>query len=279
MKKLTPSFLTLAGGAITIAAFAAVYIWLYQYQPLVQPWNDIWLYAIFVLAAMLAAVAATSVVFQFKPSDKPRSVWLHFAAGLWCWSAAELIWMIYALTVEEPASVSIADVAWSGAYVLFALAFMQQFRLILSPSKKQEARWLVGGLGAILLVTLILTTLLRQLGGESQQNWGETFLVVFYPVGDLAIGLMALRVSQLFGRGQWGRVWWGMIFFTFSDALYSWLDFSGIYALSVESGNSFSLITDVVYISAYLLIALACVSQITLMRYGAHSVKTIEDFD
>jgi hypothetical protein len=267
MKKSNPSTIILALSVTAIVALLAVYIFLYQVQPLELKWNDFWLYAIYVIAAVFAAIASTSVVLHFRKTDQPRIVWVYFSLGLWCWAVAELVWMIYALTAEEVASISLADVFWVSAYVFFALAFVCQFRLIYSTTVKQEAIWVGGIFAAVVFITAVITAVLR-VASESEQTWFETFLTVSYPIGDLAIGLAALRVSQIFGRGLWGRVWWGLIFFAFSDALYTWLDFSGIYAISVETGNPLSLLTDTVYIAAYLLVGLACISQALLMHYG-----------
>ncbi|MFZ6026346.1 MAG: hypothetical protein ACOYYS_01405 [Chloroflexota bacterium] len=268
MKKRNPSPPVLATAVALIAAISAIYVLLYQAQPLPQPWNDVGTYLIFVLAAALAALAATLVAFRFHKTDKPRLVWVWFATGLWSWALAELIWMIYALTMDEIPALTPADILWVGAYGFFALSFVHQYYLIFSPTIRKSILWLVGITGAVLLLAGALTTALYRFGGESEQAWFETFVTVFYAVGDLAVGLVALRLSQLFGRGLWGRVWWGLIFFALSDALYSWLEFSGIYAVSVETGNPLSLITDVVYFDAYLVVGLACLSQWLLMRYG-----------
>jgi hypothetical protein len=278
MKKSNPSSLILALGAIAGFAILASYVYLYQVQPLETFWNDFWLCAIYVIAATLAAIISTLVALRFRKTDQPRRIWVYFSLGLWFWAIAELVWMIYAYSVEEIASVSIADAIWVFAYMFFALSFVYQFRLIHSTTRKQETTWLGGIVTAALLVTAVITTFLHR-AGETEQTWFETFVIVSYPVGDLVIGLAALRVSQIFGRGLWGQVWWGLIVFAFSDALYSWLDFSGIYANSVEAGNPLSLTTDLVYISAYLIVALACLSQVLLMQHGPRLRKIVDELE
>jgi hypothetical protein len=50
--------------------------------------------------------------------------------------------------------------------------------------------------------------------------------------------------------------------------LYAWLEISGVYSFLVEGGNPLSLMADVVYFEAYLIVALACYSQWLLLKYG-----------
>jgi preprotein translocase subunit SecF len=80
--------------------------------------------------------------------------------------------------------------------------------------------------------------------------------------------IAALGLGHTFGRGMWGRVWLGLLAFVISDALYSYVSFTGMYALSVESGNILSLVVDVIYALAYMLVALAAFNQYLLVRYG-----------
>src|SRR5512145_1894724 len=110
MKKSNPSSQILAVAIALIVAISAVYVWLYQFQPLEPPWNDVWTYLIFVLAAALAATTSTMITFQFRKTDKPRLVWLFFSAGLWGWAIAELAWMLIALSANEIGSITLADV-------------------------------------------------------------------------------------------------------------------------------------------------------------------------
>ncbi len=274
MKKSNPSSLIMAASLLVDGLIVGLYFVLYQYQPLPAPWNDGLLYFIFVLAAGMSASAATLIAFQFHKEDAPRVIWFYFSLGLWAWTAAEFTWMIYGLSMPEVPGITLADAFWVGALGFFSWAFVRQYRLIFASRRRAERLWLLLTTFTSLILAALIATLLHWLDAQSEQSWFETALTIFYPITDLAIALAALRLSHIFGRGLWGRTWWGLLAFAVSDALYSWLTFTGIYANSAEAGNPLSLFVDITYICAYLAVGIGCLSQWLLMRYGRSRPNT-----
>lgn len=112
------------------------------------------------------------------------------------------------------------------------------------------------------------STLGLHLLGKTEQAWHETLLLVFYPYADLALAVAAILLARAFGRGLWGRAWIGLLVMSVSDAIYSVLEFSGIYSASAEQGNLLSLLADVSYFASYVLLALFCIAQLVLLRHG-----------
>ena len=67
---------------------------------------------------------------------------------------------------------------------------------------------------------------------------------------------------------MWSRSWLGLFVFTVADTAYAVLVLTGVYDAFVDTGNPLGLVADAVYIAAYLVVTVACVSQWLLLRYG-----------
>ena len=255
-------------GLALIVVIVAAYILVYQTAILPGIWSDIFLNAAIFLPAVAAAIFAYQVYHSFSHDDPPRRVWLYFSSGLIFWAIAEVVWFVEWLYVEEVPTPSWADVFWLLGFIPFALAFLFQYRLIYRTAWEVEARWLLGILVTIFIVTAAGTILLHQTAEGALMSWGQTYLEVFYAVGDAAMMVASIGLARLFGRGLWGRVWWGLLAFVISDALYSYVTLSGLYAFSLDEGNLLTLVVDSIYSLAYMLVALACWSQLRLVKYG-----------
>jgi len=253
---------------LAIAFLTVAYILVYQYEPFPDPWNDVYVNLASTIPAFVAAILATRVLMSFHPDDQPRRIWLYFALGMWSWALAELAWFLTFLRLGEVPTPSVSDFFWLLAIVPITISFLLQYRLIYAPSWAREARWLVTILGCVLVISMGGTYLLHQSVQGAGRTWGQSFLDIFYAITDLVLALAGLGVARAFGRGLWGRVWLALLVMALSDALYCWATFSGIYAMSVESGNLLSLVVDTTYTLAYMLLAVACYSQFLLVRYG-----------
>ena len=265
-KTIHPPRLTIAALIVALSAF--LYIYIYQVEPFPSPWNDFALKLELVVAAFLAAIIATHTWSRFKIDDAPRLVWMNFALGLWCWAVAELIWVIIFSVYGDVPIISLADIFWLVGLVPFTVAFVVQYRLIYSPPAWKETLSVWAVILSVILASLLGTKLLHGITPAWKLFWVEALLQVFYAVTDLAMMLAALSLAFTFGRGLWGRAWLGLLAFTLSDSLFSWITSSGLYAISVERGNLLSLVVDCLYMLAYMLVALACYSQYLLVTHG-----------
>ena len=253
---------------LAMALVVISYIVIYQLAPLPEPWSDLYLVYSIVVAAFAAAALSTRVWLSFRVQDAPRLVWKYFSLGWWMWALAELVWGIYYLFDPEVPDISLADPLWIVGLVFFGLAFIYQFRLVVSPSRQTEKGWILVAAVITLGLSLAGTWLLIHFGPDSELGWAEAFMSIFYAATDLVMMAAALKLARIFGRGLWGQAWLGLLAFVISDTLYSWSVFSGAYAYSVSSGNLLTLVVDVLYLLAYLLIALACHMQYLLVRFG-----------
>lgn len=245
----------------------ALYIYIYQMQPLPLPWNDTVLNFSYCFAAGSGALLATLIWRRFAPADRPRRVWGNLALGLWMWTVAEAAWAAYVVIYGEAPGVSVADVLWFAGYVFFAAALLHQYLLLFRPSLRRALLVLAAVTVGVLLISLLFTGLAMQ-SADSDKPWLETYVAIFYPLGDLAVAAAALYLVRTFGWGLWGRPWLALLVFTVSDALYAWLEITGLYNAISASGNLGSMVVDVLYFAAYLVMALACYWQWRLLKYG-----------
>lgn len=212
-----------------------------------------------VLIALVAGVSTWFVyriVGQFDAVEKPRQVWWYFGAGLAAWTVGELLWLLYSLFLGEPSALSLGDVAWLAGYPLLGMALFLQFRLLLNLQIQRERFWMVLVGVVLCLLTALLTWLMP---GPSRL---EMFINLFYPVGDLALAVGALWLARQFGSGAWGRPWQALLIFTVADALYAWLTGMGLY----ENSLFISALTDTLYFSAYIVLAVTCYIQYRLVK-------------
>jgi hypothetical protein len=262
----------IAASVVLLALYFAIYQWAF----LPDPWNDIFTYFAFPLAAGLAAASALAIWLSFGKGEPPKRIWFHYALALLGWALAELAYAIIATLNEGDVPIpSITDLFWTVSYGAFAAAFLYQFRILFNPSRRKENTWLAAGFGGAIVVTLLGVLLFRLVvEPETEQTWIATLIMVFYPVADIVLALAALRLARTFGSGLWGRAWIGLIVMAMADLLYSWLDLTGLYANSVAQGNLLSLAADWLYLLSYLILAFGCYSQYLLVKFGPPPAKT-----
>ncbi len=180
-----------------------------------------------ILPAIGAAVAGTLLVGQFGPGEGPRAVWLWFAVGWWAWVAGEICSMGYDLFRIPYGDLSVYDIFWTLGYLCFLLSLFLQFRNIYSGQKRLSWVFFLGGIAAVLLITLGFTQWALVAGLGEGMPWFALYLAVFYPVCDILAGVTALWLAFLFGRGTWGRPWWGLIVFAIADGINIFLWIGG----------------------------------------------------
>jgi hypothetical protein len=240
-------------------------ILLYAYAPFSEFWNNLASNFFTIFVAGMSAFFATLVLRRYEPSDAPRAIWTQFAIGLWLWTLAEFIWAGYNMIFGE-VRINIADLFWVGAYGFFGHAVYLQYQLMFRPLKRENiiltSVWAAFAFSLTLLIAWALVTFVDEDRGL------PLWIASFYPAADLAVGVVALRILLRFRGGALGYPWLGLLVFAIADMLYAVLDLGGFYTWSLESGNLWSMIADVTYTAAYLVVGLGCFAQLLLLKYG-----------
>ena len=250
---------------IAALIFLVIYSILYVSQPFSDVWNTILSNLFLIVAASLTALVGTWIWNHYETSDAPRRVWSTFAIGLWLWAVAELIWGYLNVSHGE-VSEGISDVFWISAYLFFAQALLTQYRILAHPTAGELWRRILIAILLFLALYLLIYGLLAS-SLDVSSRFGAA-INSFYPAADLLLVLVALWLSRRFRGGIFSRPWLGLLAFSFADLLYAWIEISGLYSWSVNQANLLSTISDIVYLSAYLILGLGLLSQWVFLKYG-----------
>ena len=235
------------------------------------------LYSALILgASLITAILSTLLTTQFKRDEPPFLVWLMFTIGWWAWAAAEASIMVlnYIWWFNSWPDITIIDIFYTVGYLFFMLALFFQFRIIYGRERKIGLLYYFIIVTLTLLATLGVTQLALKAGLGADRSWISVYQALFYPVGDLAIGLAAVWLSILFGRGTWGRPWWGLIGFAVADGIniFIWIGgdtlLKNLFANGAKILETIDLFSITVYTASYLFVAIAFLMNYNLIKYG-----------
>jgi hypothetical protein len=235
--------------------------------PLVRPWTNTVVYAMILVAAIFAAGSGLVLAAQFGATEAPRRIWGYFSLG-WCgWVMGEVLGFFYRAMGQAP-EVTLSDLCWTVGYIFFAIAFFLQYRQIYDRKKKFHKGHFLLMFAGLATAAAAIAFLVQRRGFGQEVGWLDLYLTIFYPVCDIAIGLAAVWMSLVFGRGRWSRPWWGLVAFFFADGIYTWYGLGGAALLTPAVDTWLSLFTDMLYIGGYLIVGVACLSMLLLQKYG-----------
>lgn len=232
--------------------FLAGYIWIYQFEPFSEEWNNILVYLADPISSLLAAIGVTAVLTCYTKSDKPYAVWWFFALGAWFWFAAESYYSYVSYISGEAPAIGPADGLWFIGYGLVSLAMYYQYQVI-----QKINHGILKLIGIWVLLILLTPVLVLVIGVEVN---ADNVVAYLYPVLDFAICLVSLRIYMVFGGGKLSRPWVGLLVLGISDALWA--------ALVAYQPDQSSIISDASYVAAYLILAIGFLRQFLLMRLG-----------
>ena len=249
-------------------ALTLVYFIIYWYQPFSEFWNNFFSNIFTQVISLTGAVIAVMIWSRYEKTDAPRSVWGHFAVGLWLWFAGEVTWGYINMTAGD-VPIGLQDVFWIVSYFFFGQALLHQYRIVYQPSGRQLwVRIILALLAMIALMFVVYGIFISRTG---TQEVSDAVINSFYPAADLTMAAIALWLARNFSGGAFSRPWLGLLVFTISDFMYAWLDASGMYAWSLENGNLLTTIADMAYLVAYLVLALGVLYQWLFLKYGLRS--------
>jgi len=233
------------------AVLMAVTIYWNWFAPQADYWPQLVGDIITILPAVAAAVAGTLLLRQFERDEKPRAVWFWFAMGWWAWVVGEVCSTGYDVFKIPYGDLSVYDIFWTVGYLCFGLSLFYQYRNIYTTQTKVARAAFLGGVAAVLLVTLGFTQWALAAGLGEGMSWFALFLAVFYPVCDLLAGVAALWLAFQFGRGTWGRPWWGLIVFAIADGINIFLWIGGDKLLPQNVANFLDPLASTIYNGGY----------------------------
>ncbi len=252
--------------SVVIMGFTVYWNW---FSPAQDYWPQLVADGITVIPAVGAAVAGTLLLRQFERGEGPWAIWFWLAIGWWAWVAGELTGTGYDLLKLEYGDLSVFDLFWVIGYLCFGLSLFYQIRNLSRSTKKTGILYFWVVVGIVLVATLILTQGALAAGLGEGISWFALYLAVFYPVCDLAIGVTALWLAFLFGRGVWGRPWWALIVFAIADGINIFLWIGGGAWLPEKVANFLDPLSATIYNAGYVVAALGFLFVLSMTFWSA----------
>ena len=244
-----------------LALFIAVNIW----QPGGIRFLEVLSNGLGLGAALLATVFSFAAAARFDRGLPQRRVWFLLGTGMALWAVAECIWTYLqigaGLDVPYP---SFADILWAIGYAPLVVGLILGYRS-LGVRLRTRQRIVAVVIYAVLLAALAAWLVAPMCGDLPAGSWAEAFVGSFYLVGNLTLAFIATISLFVVWDGLIGRPWLpitiGMLLFALSDTAFAYAAWVGVYAVG---RNCISGVIDVVYLGAYLSIALGAYFQATL---------------
>lgn len=218
--------------------------------------------ALTLLAAWMCAVPLTLHLRYYHPTERPRRVWLYFAAGLWAWTLGEFSWAVLNSIFIEVPGFTLADLFWLIGYGFLTASLAYQYSLINFDRSNRPLAWALVAWVATIAFSIGMALLIPQ-----SDLLTDTSLY-FYPVADLMLCGAALVLLVRFRMGAVTRPWLSLFIFILSDTLYALATSSGNYQW-MAMNDSVTLWIDTIYIVAYLAMSWGVMHQYLLYRTAA----------
>ncbi len=188
---------------------------------------------------------------------KGSSAWLWggITLGWTFWFLAELIWFSPVFTGQEISYPSLADIFWVLGYVPMGIGL--GIRLSSLPARLgttgRSILWLLTIVLILVLLYLFVWPLLLKFDPADVL---VSVLNVFYPLADLILLLIAVRLLLVFQKGSYGRSWLvlsiGFVLLVMGDLLFSFASNANIYYPDGIATLFSRLAVDAPYSLAYL---------------------------
>lgn len=257
-KTLLRNRMLIGGGYFALLVIGSNLL-VYQFEPFNVFFDKLFANLVTIISALSGALILTRVVIFYEKEEPIRRVWWAFALALWFWTAAEICWAAYNLTVGVVPALSAADIFWLAGYLCATLSLTNQFRLVLFDRSNRPVMVSIGLWGLVILATGLVLWMVGEVSVQS-------FFLYFYPIADFAIGLAALYLVYAFRRGTLARPWLSLFGFVVADSVYLWATTSGFYDWT--SRGLVTLLVDLIYLLAYLFLGWGVFNQYLTLRFG-----------
>ncbi len=265
-------------GRLRLAALcglAATVIVALTYVPAVEqalsPVVCSWIYYLLLLPSLATMVTAGVLLWRsFARGEVLKLIWAFLTLGMGLWAVAEVLSGYYELiAAAEVVYPSPADLLWVIGYLPLFAALLLRFRSL----RARPAGWQWGlALGIFVgLAALAVVFVIGPIVADPHASLLEKVLNVVYPVGDLAVALIALLCMLVLVGGElswpWGTIATGYLIMALADLLYGYAEWQGIYpAALVEGRNFIAALADVPYFASYVIVVLGVYMQARLQR-------------
>ncbi len=182
----------------------------------------------YLLFPLIATWAGFCAVKAYGLKSASGRALLYMTAGFGAWTAGELIWYWFKDFLGIDPFPSIADVFYLLGYPLILVGLLKSFRLAGIKPGLLDKRALVLGIGAILLLGVVVGYFGIYLAYAPEVSLAENLIAMSYGVADLvliAASLLMLMLASVFKGGRlasfWGLVLFGVVTVLIADILFA----------------------------------------------------------
>lgn len=207
--------------------------------------------------ALGATIMAMTIWRGFIVGSLNRFIWSNLTIGLTLWTIAELWWTGGAILGQEIPYPSWADFFWIVGYVPMYFALWTRIRSIHIDMRPSQ----VVGLWATNVVSLgstIIFVLFPIVQNNEPSAFVESALNILYPIVDLILLILVLRMLFTFQQGMYGKVWaWlsvGFMLRAFGDLVFAYANTVNLYYPDQQINLLSTMGVDVPYSLSYLVI-------------------------
>jgi hypothetical protein len=210
-----------------------------------------------------------------KAGAQSQYIWGGLLIGWIFWMVAELLWAFYSFNGQDPYP-SLADLFFLLGYVPMSIGFLiRMWKLPRGPDKNQIL--ILGSVSMIAGFATFTYIFIPILQSYDPEFILESVLGLFYPLADLFLLLIVLRIFFTFGSGNYGMAWRliliGFITVTISDLFFSYADWNGLYYPDSKATSLSTIGVDSLYNLSYLLWAFGMYVLHVLL--GEHEIRRI----
>jgi len=224
--------------------------------------------------ALIVTILAVFLMRQVLPSLRTRALWIGLILGWACWTIAETIWTIAFINGQEAPYPSWADLFWCIGYFPMYLALWLRSRSIMGkPSRMNQIIIIV--ISLLIIGFTFFGILLPIIQAYNPSAALESALNLFYPLADVILITLALRILFTANKGTFAQSWFwislGFIFSSISDLFFTYSSELDVYypAGQVNIGSVF--LVDVPYTLSYLFFLVGLVSLLQMRQLPGRS--------
>ena len=229
--------------------------------------------------AVAISVLAFVLVQKKQKEGINRLLWWGLFISWTFWMVAQFYWAIAAFVGQEIPYPSWADFFWIVGYIPMYYALWIRLRSlprIISPLQNLGI-WISTLVGLSLTIWFVLLPIIQY---SDPSAILESVLNVLYPLLDLFLLILVLRIFFLYQPGAHGRAWiWfsaGFILMAFSDLAFSYATTAGLYYPDDQATLLSTLVVDVPYNVSFLfwLIGLLILLSVQKSHHPIESIHT-----
>jgi len=228
------------------------------------------------LLAIINVVSAISIWRLVGTEKHNRWLWAGLLTGWGLWALAETIWAVYSILGQDVPYPSLADLFWVVGYIPIGIGLIARIRTVpIKPNRSQNL--LILGISGFITLITILFYFVPVIQSFDPQQLVQSILTLVYPLIDLFVIIIVLRLLFTYEAGDYGFGWrlltLGFILMVASDFLFTYTSSKGLYYPDMKP-TVISRLVDVPYTTAYLL-WIASVHALRILQREEHRAEPV----